>query len=140
MDLATATAQIEKSFQKLNAAYGRTVFDELAIVRLAENTLELLHYEGPRYEVFTTEFADSTFSLRKELTAEQSDKGGEFSFTREGEGASMDAYICLGSKVYLFCNHTEKSMNEITEDPAWLQAQGEFLNASQCFALDPLIV
>jgi hypothetical protein len=76
--------------------------------------------------------------LRKELTADQTDLGGEFSFTREGDGAHMDAYICLGPRVYLFCNHTSKSMKEVTEDPRWLDAQGQFLNASQFFAVDPL--
>jgi hypothetical protein len=50
----------------------------------------------------------------------------------------MDAYICLGPGVYLFCNNTEKSMKEITGDPLWLTAQGQFLNASQFFAVDPL--
>lgn len=138
MDLATATARIDQSFKKLNSAYGRTVFDELAIVGLSGERLELLHYEGPRREAFMAEFADSTMSLRKELTAEQTDNGGEFSFTREGDGAGMDAYICLGPKVYLFCNNVAKSMKEITQDPAWLDAQGEFLNASQFFAVDPL--
>lgn len=138
MDLATATARIDQSFKKLNAAYGRKVFDELAIVNLSGEALELLHYEGPRREALMAEFADSTVSLRQELTAEQSDKGGEFSFTREGDGAHMDAYICLGPKVYLFCNNVAKSMKEITQDPAWLVAQGEFLNASQVFAVAPL--
>ncbi len=138
MDLPTATARIEQSFSKLNKAYGRVVFDELAIVGLSGEALELLHYEGPRREAFMAEFADSTMSLRKELTADQTDNGGEFSFTREGDGAGMDAYICLGPKVYLFCNNVAKSMKEITQDPAWLDAQGQFLNASQHFAVDPL--
>ncbi len=140
MDLTQAIARIEKSFGKLDAAYGRAVFDELAIVGLAGDQLELLHYTGPRQEAFMSEFADSTTSLRRELTADQTDLGGEFSFTREGDGASMDAYICLGPKVYLFCNNVAKSMKEITEDPAWLNAQGQFLNASQHFAVDPLVV
>lgn len=140
MDLPTATKQIDKSFAKLNTAYGRVVFDELAIVDLSGESLELLHYEGPRQDVFLAEFADNTMSLRSEFTDAQTDTGGEFSFTREGEGLVMDAYICLGPKVYLFCNNTEKSMKEITQDPAWLNAQGEYLNASQHFAVDPLVV
>ncbi|MGZ0657658.1 hypothetical protein ACWPKS_18850 [Coraliomargarita sp. W4R72] len=140
MDLSAAIARIEKSFHKLNSAYGRAVFDELAIVGLSGESLELHYYEGARRDAFMAEFADSTMSLRKELTAEQTDLGGEFSFTREGDGVGMDAYICLGPKVYLFCNNIAKSMKEITQDPAWLDAQGEFLNASQYFAVDPLVV
>jgi hypothetical protein len=140
MDLSTTIALIEKSFKKLDKAYGRIVFDELAIVGLSGESLELLHYEGQRRDAFMAEFADSTISLRKELTAEQTDDGGEFSFTREGDGIGMDAYICLGSKVYLFCNNVAKSMKEITQDHAWFDAQGEFLNASQHFAVDPLVL
>ncbi|MDQ8193162.1 hypothetical protein QEH59_01905 [Coraliomargarita sp. SDUM461004] len=138
MDINAATARIQKSFTLLNAAYGRAVFDELAIVSLAGESPELHYYEGPRREAFMEEFADSTLLLRQELTHEQTELGGEFSFTREGDGIGMDAYICLGPKVYLFCNNVEKSMKEITQDPAWLDAQGEFLNASQYFAVDPL--
>ena len=140
MDLPSAITRIEKSFNKLNTAYGRAVFDELAIVGLSGESLELLHYEGQRRDAFMSEFADSTMSLRRELTADQTDFGGEFSFTREGDGIGMDAYICLGPKVYLFCNNVAKSMKEITQDPAWLDAQGEFLNASQHFAVNPLVL
>jgi hypothetical protein len=140
MKLETAISLIRESFTKLDEAYGRTVFDELAIVGLGGSKLELLHYEGPNEASFADEFADITYALRQELTADQTGDGGEFSFTREGEGAHMDAYICLGPNVYLFCNHTDKSMQEITQDPQWLAAQGEFLNASQRFAVDPLVL
>jgi len=138
MNLESAVTFIKKSFGKLDAAYGRPVFDELAIVGLSGSELKLHHYDGPNEEGFLSEFADNTLALRKELTEDQSALGGEFSFTREGQGAGMDAYICLGPEVYLFCNHTQKSMQEITQDPKWLDAQGEFLNASQGFAVDPI--
>jgi hypothetical protein len=138
MNLETAISRINQSFAKLDEAYGRMVFDELAIVGLAGGPLKLHFYKGPNEAGFLDEFADLTYALRQELTEDQSANGGEFSFTREGEGAHMDAYICLGPDVYLFCNHTQKSMQEITQDPKWLEAQGEFLNASQHFAVDPL--
>lgn len=138
MNLQTAVSRIAKSISKLDATYGRPVFDELAIVGLDGGKLKLHHYKGANEGGFLAEFADNTVALRKGLTEEQTGLGGEFNFTREGEGASMDAYICLGPDVYLFCNHTEKSMHEITQDPQWLNAQGEFLNLSQYFAVDPL--
>lgn len=138
MDLPAAIACIEKSFSKLDSAYGRTVFDELAIVSFSDQSLDLHYYQGASSDAFLDEFSENSISLRKELIAEQTDAGGEFSFTREGEGANMDAYICLGPKVFLFCNNTEKSMEEVSRDPAWLSAQGEFLLASQRFAVDPL--
>lgn len=138
MNLESAIQRIQKSFNKLDKAYGRTVFDEVAIVGLDGAELKLLHYQGHREAGFLAEFGDDSIALRKELTEDQTANGGEFSFTREGAGAGIDAYICLGPKVYLFCNNTEKSMSQVTADPAWLNAQGEFLNASQFFAVDPL--
>jgi hypothetical protein len=138
MNLESAISRIRKSFGKLDAAYGRPVFDEIAIVGLEGASLKLHFYGGPREADFMNEFADSSISLRKELTSDQTSLGGEFSFTREGDGLGMDAYICLGPEVYLFCNNTAKSMHEVTQDPAWLNAQGEFLNASQFFSVDPL--
>lgn len=138
MNLEAAVTRIEKSFAKLDHAYGRPVFDELAVVGLINNELKLHFYHGPREAAFMDEFADDSISLRKELTEEQTSLGGEFSFTREGDGVGIDAYICLGPDVYLFCNNTKKSMSEVTADPAWLNAQGQFLNASQFFAVDPL--
>ncbi|HAV13043.1 MAG TPA: hypothetical protein DCX06_06070 [Opitutae bacterium] len=140
MNLEAATQRIQKSFEKLNEAYGRAVFDEIAIVGLAGRQLNLHYYEGPREAEFLGDFADDSVSVRKELTEDQTANGGEFSFTREGDGAGIDAYICLGPDVYLFCNHTKKSMAEVTADSAWLNAQGQFLNLSQFFAVDPLLL
>lgn len=140
MNLDTAISHINKLLEKLDTAYGRQVFDEIAIISIAGSELKLLHYKGPNRDGFMSDFADNTLALRKELTEDQTALGGEFNFTREGEGASMDAYICLGPNAYLFCNNTAKSMHEITQDPQWLEAQGEFLNLSQYFAVDPLKV
>lgn len=138
MNLEAAISRIRGTFEKMNAAYQRQVFDEIAIIGLGDGGLTLHHYDGPRESEFMAGFADDSVSLRKELTEEQTGVGGEFSFTREGDGAAMDAYICLGPNVYLFCNNTAKSMSEVTRDPRWLDAQGEFLNASQFFAVDPV--
>ena len=138
MTIDDAIARIEQCFRKMNEAYGRPVFDEIAIVGLESGGLKLHHYEGPRKDAFLGEFADDSAALRRELTRDQSGEGGEFSFTHEGAGAGIDAYICLGPDVYLFCNNTGKSMGEITRDPRWLDAQGAFLEASQRFAVDPV--
>src|SRR5210317_1437101 len=116
MNLQTAISRVSKSISKLEAAYGRPVFDELTIIGLVGGELKLHYYKGPNEGGFLAEFADNSMALRRELTEDQTALGGEFSFTREGEGASMDAYICLGPDVYLFCNHTEKSMQDITQD------------------------
>lgn len=138
MDLTTAIARIDKSFSKLNTAYGREVFDELAIVSLVDDKPALLHYQGPREDNFLADFAEDSIALRKESIESGPYQGGEFNFTRDGDGFGLDAFICLGAKTFLACNNTAKSMKEITQDPAWLDSQGEFLNASQHFAVDPL--
>ncbi len=140
MNIEAAVNRIQKSFNKMNEAYLRPVFDEVAILSLRDSVVTLHHYEGPRHDAFMEEFADASILLRKELRADGARLPGDFSFTREGDGAAMDASICLGEMVYLFCNNIEKSMVEITEDPRWLDAQIEFLNASQFFAADPLEV
>lgn len=140
MKLDAAVAQIRKSFSQMNTQYGRPVFDEIAVVGLKGPALTLAYYDGPRESEFLSDFADDSQAIRKELMSEKTGLGGEFNFTREGDGAATDAYICLGPEVYLFCNHTAKSMKDITGDPAWLEAQGQFLNLSQFFAVDPLVL
>lgn len=140
MDLTSAIARIDKSFSKLNTAYGREVFDELAIVSLVDDKPALLHYQGPREDNFLADFAEDSIALRKESIESGPYQGGEFNFTRDGDGFGLDAFICLGAKTFLACNNTAKSMKEISQDPAWLDSQGEFLNASQHFAVDPLTV
>ena len=138
MNLTAAITHLKKAFRKLDEKYGRKVFDELAVVHFGGKAPKLLDYEGPREEAFLNELADDSIDLRRDLLSSKTDFGGEFSFTREGEGSAIDAFICLGQGVYLFCNNTEKSMEEITKDPAWLDAQGHFLNTSQKFAINPV--
>jgi len=139
MNLESAIARIKKSFTKLNEAYGRPVFDEIAIVQATEVTsLSLKYYEGPREADFLNEMMEDSVALRNDVGDTRNNLGGEFGFTREGGGEGIDAYICLGPRVFLLCNNTAQSMEEVTKDARWLTAQGEFLNASQFFASDPL--
>lgn len=137
MNLDAATNRISKSFTKMNEAYRRPVFDELLIVQRNRGEVTLLHYTGPRKDSIMDSLADETAALRQE-GSHLNPKPGEFDFTREGVGSDFDAYICLGEELFLLCNNTEKSMEEVTADPNWLAAQGQFLTASQFFAVDPL--
>ena len=139
MNLKPAIARIQKSFAKMNEAYGRPVFDEIAIVQVSEaTTLTLHYYEGAREAEFLNEMMEDSVALRNDVGDTRNNLGGEFGFTREGGGEGIDAYICLGPRIFLLCNNTAQSMEEVTKDARWLQAQGEFLNASQYFAVDPL--
>ena len=139
MNLDAALSRIPKSFTKMNDAYRRTVFDEQLIVSRAGGEVKLLSYEGPREDTIMDSLADETVALRQS-GSHLNTTPGEFDFTRDGVGSEFDAYICLGVDLFLLCNNTEKSMEEVTADINWLAAQGEFLNASQWFAVDPLEV
>jgi hypothetical protein len=139
MNLESAIARIQKSLIKLNEAYGRSVFDEIAIVQVSDLVTFTLHYyEGEREASFLNELLEDSVALRNDIGDMPNHVGGEFGFTREGGGLGIDAYICLGPDLFLLCNHTVKSMEEVTKDARWLKAQGEFLNLSQFFAVDPL--
>jgi len=141
MNLESAIARIQKSFAKLNEAYGRPVFDEIAIVQVSEQTtLTLRYYEGAREAAFLNEMMEDSVALRNDVGDTRNNLGGEFGFTREGGGEGIDAYICLGPRIFLLCNNTKQSMEEVTKDARWLTAQSEFLNASQYFAVDPLTI
>lgn len=139
MKLDAALTRIEQSFAKMNEAYRRPVFDELLVVSRAGGEVALLNYEGPREDSIMDSLMDETVALRQS-GSHLNTTPGEFDFTREGVGSDFDAYICLGEDLFLLCNNTEKSMEEVTADSNWLAAQGEFLNASQWFAVDPLEV
>jgi len=139
MNLESAIARIQKSFTQLNEAYGRAVFDEIAIIQVSgETTLTLHYYEGGREAAFLNDVLEDSVALRNDVGDTRSNLGGEFGFTREGGGEGIDAYICLGPRIFLLCNNTMQSMEEVTRDARWLTAQSEFLNASQYFAVDPL--
>lgn len=139
MDLETAANRIERAFTKMNDAYRRTVFDEFLIVEAQGDLVKLHYYIGPRENSIMDSLDDETIALR-ESGRHINSTPGEFDFTRDGVGSDFDAYICLGQGLYLLCNNTEKSMEEVTADPRWLNAQELFLNASQYFAVDALVV
>ncbi|MEY2465728.1 MAG: hypothetical protein QOD03_249, partial [Verrucomicrobiota bacterium] len=50
------------------------------------------------------------------------------------------AFIVLGDGLYLICNNTDASMEDITKDPKWLNAQVPFAELSDKIGLDPLVV
>lgn len=137
MELSSAESLVKKYFARLNKVYAREVFDEFSIVSLASAGGHILAYHGPRADDFSHEFADDMTLLRKEILTDRPE-GGNFGFTREGAGSYFDAYIALGNDFFLICNNTLKSMEEITKDPLWLEAQTHFVELSQCFAVEEL--
>ena len=64
---------------------------------------------------------------------------GDYDFFRHATGTDFDAYLVLGSHVFLICNNTAQSMTGITEDPLWLKAQVPFVEMSEQFRAAPVV-
>jgi hypothetical protein len=138
MDLATARRHIQDSLGRMNALYGRPVFDEWAVLSLAAKHGGVLAYAGPRVESFRVHVAEDAGPLR-EATAGRPFAEGDFEFAPEAGGTRYDALLKVGATSFLVCNHTGKTMLEIRADPRWLKAQTVFFELSEKFRADPLV-
>jgi len=125
MTLDEASRQIQACAQKMNDRYGRVVFDEWAVVSLGKQKARILSYAGPRNDDFLKSFAEDLGALRAELL-DSKYSVGDFEFARHAVGTGFEAFMVLGDGVYLICNNTQASMNEISKDPKWLNAQVPF--------------
>ena len=65
----------------MDARYGKTVFDEWAIISLAENKARVVAYRGPRNDDFLTNFVKDLGALRAELL-DVNYGAGDFAFAR----------------------------------------------------------
>ncbi len=139
MTLEEATKQIRLCGQKMNDLYGKVVFDECVIISLAQHKARIVFYVGPRNDDFLKNFADDLGSLRAALL--DSKYGiGDFEFARHGTGTGFEAFVVLGEGLYLICNNTKASMQDIARDPKWLNAQVPFAELSEAIRPDPLII
>lgn len=139
MTLDGAKLQIRNGAAQMEARYGKAVFDEMAIVALAENKARVLAYVGPRNDAFLKNFANDLGSLRVDLMSK--DYGpGDFAFARQGAGTRFEAFMVLGHAIYLICNNTGESMDAIAKDPRWLSAQVPFVELGDKFRADPLLL
>ncbi len=135
--LDQATKLIELCTGQMNARYKRVVFDEWAVVSLADRKGHLLAYVGPRKEGFQKNFLTDVGALREGLSnAEYS--VGDFEFERHGVGPAFESFMVVGRGTYLICNNTVQSMDAISQDPLWLGAQVPFVELSETFRADPL--
>ena len=137
MTLTEARKHIKDCAEEMASLYGRSVFDEWAIVLFAEGKGWILDYTGPRRADFQKNFLDDSATLRRELDPGRLDPGN-FEFTRHGSGTRFDAFLVLGKNVILLCNHTGSTIAEITRDPRWLNAQRPFAGLSDRFRADPV--
>lgn len=137
MTLDETRTRIKTCVAQMAAHYGKTVFDEWAVVSLAENRARVLAYVGPRNDDFLKNFAKDLGSLRSELLG--ADYGvGDFAFERHGAGTRFEVFMVLGLAIYLICNNTSESMDTIAKDPRWLNAQVPFAELGDQMRMSPL--
>jgi hypothetical protein len=138
MTLDQATKLIKSCAAQMDARYQKTVFDEWAIISLADHKGHLLAYIGPRKEGFQKNFLADAGPLRAGLLKEDQNVG-DFEFSRHGVGLAFESFMVLGKGIYLICNNTVQSMDAITKDPLWLGAQVPFVELSDKFREDPVV-
>jgi hypothetical protein len=139
MTLDEAKTRITSCASQMDARYGKTVFDEWAVVSLAENKARVLAYIGPRNDDFLKNFVNDLGALRAELR-DASYGVGDFAFARHSVGTGFEAFLVLGRGIYLICNNTQGSMDMIAKDPQWLSAQVSFAELSEEIRSNPLII
>ena len=139
MNLDHAKKLIKMCAEQMDAHYEKPVFDEWVIIAMLNQKGRVLDYIGNRKEEFKTNFSTDAGSLRNSLLGGQFNVG-DFEFARHGVGTGFESFLVLGEGIYLICNNTAESMEEITKDPKWLRAQVPFVELSEQFREDPLIV
>ena len=137
MSVDEALRHIKKCADQMNDRYGKVVFDEWAIVSLVQNKGRILTYLGPRNDDFLKNFANDLGALRAELVNAKYHVG-DFEFARHAVGTGFEVFMVLGDGIYLICNNTRASMNDIAKDPRWLNAQVPFAELSEQIRTNPL--
>jgi hypothetical protein len=139
MTLEEICSSIKACASQMNARYGGVVFDEWAVVSLERNRARILSYTGPRNDAFLKNFATDLGALRAALL-DGSYGPGDFEFARNGVGTSIEVFLVLGPGLYLICNHTSETMNSISKNPRWLNAQVPFVELADKVRANPLEV
>ncbi|MGD0348791.1 MAG: hypothetical protein ABSB84_00515 [Verrucomicrobiota bacterium] len=138
MTLDEVNGLIKNCANQMNARYGNVVFDEWAVVSLAENKARILGYTGPRNDDFLKNFTRDLGTLRAELLGGHYGPG-DFEFARHGIGTGFESFLVLGTGVYLICNNTRGSMDSITKNPRWLNAQVPFAELADKVRAHPVV-
>ena len=139
MNLDEICSSIRVCASQMNSRYGGMVFDEWAIVSLERNRARILFYNGPRNDDFLKHFVTDLGALRTALL-DASYGAGDFEFARHGVGTGIEAFMVLGPGLYLICNNTAESMDDIGKNPRWLGAQVPFAELAEKVRDNPLEV
>ena len=139
MTLDEALKRMRTCSERMREVYQKPVFDEWAFISLLHQKERVLAYVGPRREDFHQHFERDVQMLRADLLEEQPGVG-DFAFARDGKGTRFDAFLVVNRGLFLICNNTAASMNEITRNELWLAAQVPFVELSDRFRADPLVL
>lgn len=137
MTLDEITTLIKACAEQMKSRYGGVVFDEWAVVSLAENKARVLFYTGPRNDSFLENFVKDLGALRTELLGGNYGTG-DFEFSRHGVGTGIEGFLVVGNGLYLICNHTTESLDSIAKNPRWLSAQVPFVELAEKVRMSPL--
>ena len=137
MTLDAATKLIQSCAERMNARYKNVVFDEWAIVSLKRGKGTVLAYSGPRKQAFEKNFFSDAGALRTGMLARRLTPG-DFEFAHDGVGTGFESFTVLADGVYLIWNNTVQSMDGISQNPRWLNAQVPYVELSDRFRTDPL--
>lgn len=137
MTLDEAYSLIRATADQMNAHYGKTVFNEFAVLSFHDKAGRILHYQGPRKDDFQKNLGADLDGLRADLESRQFGVG-DFEFARHAGGTRFDAFLVLGRGFYLICNNTHSSMEDITKDQRWLAAQVPFVEFSDKIRVNPV--
>jgi len=130
IDLDEMMGAVRLCAAAMDNQYGDIVFDEWVVISLAQAQPRILHYFGPRNYEFRQNFTRDLGGLRQALF-EGKHCPGDFEFVRNGKGTCFEGFMALGNDVYLICNNTRATMDEIAQNPRWLSAQVPFADLSE---------
>jgi hypothetical protein len=137
MTLSQTLDSVKRCAASMDARYGKTVFDEWAIVSLQRGKERIVAYNGPRKDDFQKHFLRDLGTLRAQVLTRKHEPG-YFDFARHETGTGFEAFVCVGEELYLICNHTQSSMHDIAKDARWLDAQKSFAELTETFRAEPL--
>ena len=126
MTLEEAIHLVRACVDQMNARYTKTVFNEWALLSIDEKAGHILSYSGPRKDDFQKNFSSDLDALRAGLLDPKYGVG-DFEFARHATGIKFEAFMVIGPGLYLVCNHTRASMDDIATDSHWLGAQVPFV-------------
>lgn len=138
MILAQALEKVKQASVTMNAQYGRVVFNEWAVVSLQAGRERIVSYEGPRKEDFQKYFGRDLGGLRADVLTTKHEPG-HFDFARQAVGTNFEAFVCVGEEMYLICNNTQLTMDQIAGEARWLEAQKTFAALTDSFRADPVL-